>query len=141
MSPTSWRHRRHLCGWREAFLNGAAAALRSRETLVEGEERRQLKSVLPDQVMEMERTAHRAAIILTTNLPFSEWTQVFPNARSRKARLDRVTGAKSVHRSGAIPGCRDHNACGFIPKGPETACRCRLTFSQGTITVAARWLE
>jgi DNA replication protein DnaC len=25
--------------------------------------------------------AKRAALILTTNLPFSEWTQVIPNAR------------------------------------------------------------
>jgi len=43
-----------ISDWRDAFLGGAEAALRSRETLVEDEERRQLKSVLADQVMEME---------------------------------------------------------------------------------------
>ncbi len=35
--------------------------------------------------------AERATIIITTNLPFSEWTQVFPNPRLCKALLDRVT--------------------------------------------------
>ena len=33
----------------------------------------------------------RAALILTTNLPFSEWTQVIPNARLCKAVFDRIT--------------------------------------------------
>ena len=33
----------------------------------------------------------RAALILTTNPPFSEWTQVIPNARLCKAVLDRIT--------------------------------------------------
>jgi DNA replication protein DnaC len=35
--------------------------------------------------------AERAAVILTTNLPFSKWTQVIPNARLCKALLDRIT--------------------------------------------------
>src|SRR5438270_12002268 len=35
--------------------------------------------------------AEKAAIIITTNLPFSEWSTVFPNARLCKALLDRVT--------------------------------------------------
>jgi DNA replication protein DnaC len=35
--------------------------------------------------------AERAALIVTTNLPFSEWTQVFPNPRLCKALLDRIT--------------------------------------------------
>src|SRR5436190_21773416 len=35
--------------------------------------------------------AERATIIMTTNLPFSEWTQVFSNVRLCKALLDRVT--------------------------------------------------
>ena len=35
--------------------------------------------------------AERATIIMTTNLPFSEWTQVFNNVRLCKALLDRVT--------------------------------------------------
>src|SRR5664280_3527507 len=35
--------------------------------------------------------AEKTALILTTNLPFSEWTNVFPNPRFCKALLDRVT--------------------------------------------------
>src|ERR1039458_5719366 len=35
--------------------------------------------------------AEKTALILTTNLPFSEWTNVFPNPRLCKALLDRVT--------------------------------------------------
>ena len=35
--------------------------------------------------------AEQSAVILTTNLPFSEWTQVIPNARLCKALLDRIT--------------------------------------------------
>ena len=35
--------------------------------------------------------AEKAAIIVTTNLPFSEWPQVFTNARLCKAVLDRLT--------------------------------------------------
>jgi len=35
--------------------------------------------------------AERAAMIVTTNLPFSEWTTVFPNPRLCKALLDRIT--------------------------------------------------
>lgn len=42
----------------------------------------------------------RAALILTTNLPFSEWTQVFPNARLCKALLDRVTDRAHIIETG-----------------------------------------
>jgi DNA replication protein DnaC len=35
--------------------------------------------------------AEQATVILATNLPFSEWTQVIPNARLCKALLDRLT--------------------------------------------------
>jgi DNA replication protein DnaC len=35
--------------------------------------------------------AERTGVVLTTNLPFSEWTQVIPNARLCKALLDRIT--------------------------------------------------
>jgi len=37
--------------------------------------------------------AEKAAAIVTTNLPFSEWTQVIPNARLCKASIDRITDA------------------------------------------------
>ncbi len=45
--------------------------------------------------------AERAAIIITTNLSFSEWTQVFPNARLCKALLDRVTDRAHIIETGA----------------------------------------
>jgi DNA replication protein DnaC len=35
--------------------------------------------------------AEKAAVITTTNLPFSEWSSVFPNTRLCKALLDRIT--------------------------------------------------
>jgi DNA replication protein DnaC len=45
--------------------------------------------------------AERATIILTTNLPFSEWTQVIPNARLCKALLDRITDRAHIIETGA----------------------------------------
>src|SRR5512140_228833 len=44
--------------------------------------------------------AERAAVIVTTNLPFSEWTQVFPNARLCKALLDRITDRAHIIETG-----------------------------------------
>lgn len=44
--------------------------------------------------------AEKAAIILTTNLPFSEWTQVIPNARLCKALLDRITDQAAIIETG-----------------------------------------
>jgi DNA replication protein DnaC len=44
--------------------------------------------------------AEKAAIILTTNLPFSEWTQVIPNARLCKALLDRITDRAHIIETG-----------------------------------------
>ena len=44
--------------------------------------------------------AEKAAVILTTNLPFSEWTQVIPNARLCKALLDRVTDRAHIIETG-----------------------------------------
>lgn len=45
--------------------------------------------------------AERAAVIITTNLPFSEWTQVFSNARLCKALVDRVTDRAHIIETGA----------------------------------------
>lgn len=45
--------------------------------------------------------AEKAAVILTTNLPFSEWTQVIPNARLCKALLDRITDRAHIIETGA----------------------------------------
>lgn len=44
--------------------------------------------------------AEQAAVILTTNLPFSEWTQVIPNARLCKALLDRLTDRAHIIETG-----------------------------------------
>jgi len=37
--------------------------------------------------------AEKAAMLMPTNLPFSEWTQVIPNARLCKALLDRISSS------------------------------------------------
>jgi DNA replication protein DnaC len=44
--------------------------------------------------------AEKAAVIVTTNLPFSEWTQVIPNARLCKALLDRITDRSHIIETG-----------------------------------------
>lgn len=44
--------------------------------------------------------AEKTAVILTTNLPFSEWTQVIPNARLCKAPLDRITDRAHIIETG-----------------------------------------
>jgi DNA replication protein DnaC len=44
--------------------------------------------------------SEKAAIILTTNLPFSEWTQVIPSARFCKALLDRITDRAHIIETG-----------------------------------------
>jgi DNA replication protein DnaC len=46
-----------------------------------------------------ERT-EKSALIITTNLPFSEWSTVFPNARLCKALLDRVTDRAHIIETG-----------------------------------------
>jgi len=45
--------------------------------------------------------AEKAAVIITTNLPFSEWTTVFPNARLCKALLDRLTDKAHIVETGS----------------------------------------
>jgi DNA replication protein DnaC len=45
--------------------------------------------------------AERATLVITTNLPFSEWTQVFPNARLCKALLDRITDRATIIETGS----------------------------------------
>jgi DNA replication protein DnaC len=44
--------------------------------------------------------AEKAAVIVTTNLPFSEWTQVVPNSRLCKALLDRITDRAHIIETG-----------------------------------------
>ena len=49
--------------------------------------------------------AERAMLVITTNLPFSEWTQVFPSARLCKALLDRITDRAHIIETGT-ESCR-----------------------------------
>src|SRR5579864_1802879 len=44
--------------------------------------------------------AEQAAVIVTTNLPFSEWSTMFPNARLCKAMLDRLTDQAHIIETG-----------------------------------------
>jgi DNA replication protein DnaC len=44
--------------------------------------------------------AEKAAVILTTNLPFSEWTKVIPNTRLCKALIDRITDQAHIIDTG-----------------------------------------
>ena len=44
--------------------------------------------------------AEKAVVLVTTNLPFSEGTQVFPNARLCKALLDRITDRAHIIETG-----------------------------------------
>ena len=69
-----------------------------------------------------------AALVITTNLPFSEWTQVFTNARLCKALLDRVTdqahiletGTESYRFRHTVPArtrLQRHESCVSTPGG------------------------
>ena len=60
---------------------------------------------MPESAAEMlfqviSRRAEKAAVIVTTNLPFSEWTAMFPNARLCKAMLDRLTDRAHIVETG-----------------------------------------
>ena len=44
--------------------------------------------------------AEKASVVITTNLPFSEWTKVFTNARLCKALLDRLTDRAHIIETG-----------------------------------------
>jgi DNA replication protein DnaC len=46
------------------------------------------------------KRAERAAVIVTTNLPFSEWTTMVPNARLCKAMVDRLTDQAHIIETG-----------------------------------------
>jgi len=61
--------------------------------------------VMPDTAAELlfqviAGRAERAAVIVTTNLPFSEWTTKIPNARLCKAMLDRLTDQAHIIDTG-----------------------------------------
>jgi len=43
----------------------------------------------------------RGSLIVTTNLPFGEWTKVFPDARLAKAVVDRITHRAHIIETGS----------------------------------------
>src|SRR5581483_2161203 len=43
----------------------------------------------------------RASLIITTNLPFGEWTKVFPDPRPAKAVVDRLTHRTHIIETGS----------------------------------------
>jgi DNA replication protein DnaC len=45
--------------------------------------------------------AEKASVLITTNLPFSEWTKVFTNVRLCKALLDRLTDRAHIIETGS----------------------------------------
>jgi DNA replication protein DnaC len=45
--------------------------------------------------------AEKASVLITTTLPFSEWTKVFTNARLCKALLDRLTDRAHILETGS----------------------------------------
>ena len=45
--------------------------------------------------------AEKAAVIVTTNLPFSEWPQIIPDPRPCKALIDRLTDRAHIIATGA----------------------------------------
>lgn len=60
--------------------------------------------------------AEKAAVIVTTNLPFSEWSQVIPNPRLCKALIDRLTDQAHIITTGATPiGSAVHRRSGRPP--------------------------
>jgi len=63
--------------------------------------------------------AEKAAVILTTNLPFSEWTQVIPNARLCKALLDRITDRAHILETGT-ESYRFRRTAEKLKKGAKT---------------------
>jgi hypothetical protein len=67
--------------------------------------------------------AEKAAVVLTTNLPFSEWTQVIPNGRLCKA----------LRRSSSHPG-DGHRILSLPPNRGKTK-----EGSQAAMTPAKLW--
>jgi len=68
----------------------------------------------------------RGSVIVTTNLPFGEWTKVFPDPRLAKAVVDRIThkahiidtGTESAHPETSPPGPSARRARPPAPLGP-----------------------
>jgi DNA replication protein DnaC len=44
--------------------------------------------------------SEKAVVIVTTNLPFSKWTSVIPNAQLCEALIDRITDRANIIETG-----------------------------------------
>jgi len=64
--------------------------------------------------------AEKAAVIVTSNLPFSEWTSVIPNARLCKALIDRITDRATIIETGTESYRFRRTLERRKGKGPET---------------------
>ena len=53
------------------------------------------------QFQVLDERSERSALIVTTNLPFGEWTKVFPEPRLCKAVVDRLTFNAHIVETGA----------------------------------------
>ena len=73
--------------------------------LVEAQHNNQFRRVLARwfryELIAIDEVGYVPMADLTTNLPFSEWTQVFPNVRLCKALLDRITDRAHIIETGA----------------------------------------
>jgi hypothetical protein len=58
--------------------------------------------------------AEQAVVLLTTNLPFFEWTSVIPNARLCTAPLDRITDRAHIHVINRIRNLINQNGAGSV---------------------------
>jgi DNA replication protein DnaC len=63
----------------------------------------------------------RASLIVTTNLPFGEWTKVFPDPRLAKAVVDRITHRAHIIETGSESWRFRHR----LAKGPRSRARAR----------------
>jgi DNA replication protein DnaC len=114
--PDAWNEWRKANPGRRADLrraNLSAADLRGRY-LIEADRWQRYELIAVDEVgyvpladigaeflfQVISERAERAALIVTTNLPFSEWTTVFPNPRLCKALLDRITDRAHIIETG-----------------------------------------
>jgi hypothetical protein len=96
-------------------------------------------------------------VIVTTNLSFSEWTTMFPNARLCKAMLDRLTDQAHIIETGnesyrvKIPGpsifyetrsclqCQELRTAGYVfVCGPHSSRTRRTTAFHGASTRTER---
>jgi DNA replication protein DnaC len=97
--------------------------------LQEAESRRELGYLgLPDGAAELvfqvlSERHERVSLIVTTNLPFGEWTKVFPDPRLAKAVVDRLTHRAHIIDTGSESWRFRHGLTRQTKKGGRTVAR------------------